>query len=67
MIGDEALLALYEDHDLGYTPNGGSRDLREAIAELYGPSVGADDVVVFTGAQVALQTAALATLQAMQR
>ncbi|KAH8056282.1 transferase [Aureococcus anophagefferens] len=58
--GDEALLALYEDHDLGYTPNGGSRDLREAIAELYGPSVGADDVVVFTGAQVALQTAALA-------
>jgi len=58
--GDEALLALYEDHDLGYTPNGGSRDLREAVAELYGPSVGADDVVVFTGAQVALQTAALA-------
>ena len=58
--GDEALLALYEDHDLGYTPNGGSRDLREAVADLYGPSVGADDVVVFTGAQVALQTAALA-------
>ena len=58
--GDAALLALYEDHDLGYTPNGGSRDLREAVAELYGPSVGADGVVVFTGAQVALQTAALA-------
>ncbi|KAH8044625.1 transferase [Aureococcus anophagefferens] len=56
--GDEALLALYEDHDLGYR----RRISRppEAIAELYGPSVGADDVVVFTGAQVALQTAALA-------
>ena len=57
--GDEALVKAYSDHGLGYTPNGGSRDLREEGARLY-TEVGADGVVVFPGAQVALQTASLA-------
>lgn len=56
--GDHALLDLYNDHSLGYTPNGGSLDLREEIAKLYGPHITADNVLVFTGAQVALPTAA---------
>ena len=58
--GDTALVDAYHDHALGYTPNGGSRDLRAEIAKLYGPSIGADNVLVFAGAQVALQTAAMA-------
>tara|TARA_B110000208_G_scaffold159159_1_gene193665 strand:- start:690 stop:1730 length:1041 start_codon:yes stop_codon:yes gene_type:complete len=58
--GDDALVAAYSDHSLKYTPNGGSHDLRAAIAEQYGASITAEHVLVFTGAQVALQTAALA-------
>ena len=58
--GDHALLKAYNDHSLGYTPNGGSLDLREEIAKLYGPKITADHVLVFTGAQVALPTAAYA-------
>ena len=58
--GDHKLLEAYNDHSLEYTANGGSLDLREAIAELYGSKIGPDNVLVFTGAQVALQTAALA-------
>ena len=61
--GDDALLDAFETHDLGYTASGGSRDLREAIAALY-EDVDADGVVVFAGAQVALQTAALALVDA---
>jgi aspartate/methionine/tyrosine aminotransferase len=57
--GDHALLHEYmHGHSLGYTPNGGSLDLREEIAKLYGPSIGADNILVFTGAQAALPTAA---------
>lgn len=58
--GAEELLAQYHDHELGYTPNGGSLDLKEEIAKLYGPAITAENVLVFPGAQVALQTAAFA-------
>lgn len=51
-------MAAYDDHSLGYTANGGSLDLREEIANMYGPNIGADNILVFTGAQAALPTAA---------
>lgn len=60
--GDQAIVDAYNDHPLGYTPNGGSLDLREEIAKLYGPLISAENILVFTGAQVALQTAAFALL-----
>lgn len=58
--GDSKLADAYNDHALGYTENGGSRDLREEISRLYGPQITADHVLVFPGAQVALATVALA-------
>jgi len=58
--GDDALVREYYDHSLEYTSNGGSLDLREEIAKLYGPKIAADNILVFTGAQVALPTAAFA-------
>ena len=58
--GDQALIDEYMNHPLGYTPNGGSLDIREAIANLYADNVSAHDILVFPGAQVALQTAAFA-------
>jgi len=60
--GDHDILDQYENHSLVYTPNGGSLDLREEIAGLYGPEIKANNIVVFPGAQVALQTAACALL-----
>lgn len=60
--GDFAIVDQYKKHPLGYTPNGGSLDLREEIAGLYGPDIQAENIVVFPGAQVALQTAASALL-----
>lgn len=62
--GDRKLLEAYNDHALGYTPNGGSQDLREEIAKMYGPKITADHILVFPGAQVALQAAAFALLNA---
>ena len=59
--GDRALV---DDHGLGYTPNGGSQDLREEIAKLYGPKITAEHILVFPGAQPALQTAAFALTNA---
>lgn len=56
--GDTDLLAAYDDHPLGYTANGGSLDLRSEIAALYGPQIGADNILVFPGAQAALPTVA---------
>ena len=56
--GDTELVAAYNDHSLGYTPNGGSLDLRTEIAKLYGPTITAENILVFTGAQAALPTAA---------
>ena len=32
--GDHALLEAFETHDLTYTPNGGSLDLREEVAAI---------------------------------
>jgi aspartate/methionine/tyrosine aminotransferase len=61
--GDQALLDEFANHALGYTANGGSADLREEIAKLYGAHITAEHVLVFAGAQVALQTAALALAQ----
>jgi aspartate/methionine/tyrosine aminotransferase len=58
--GDKELVDAYSQHQLGYTPNGGSLDLREQISRLYGPQIGPENVLVFPGAQVALQTAAFA-------
>lgn len=58
--GDQSLIDLYHDHALAYTPNGGSADLREEIAKLYGPNIQREHILVFPGGQVALQTAALA-------
>jgi len=61
-IGDEALVEEYYKHSLAYTPNGGSLDLREEVANLYGPDIEADNILIFAGGQVALQTAAYAVL-----
>lgn len=60
--GDHEIVEQYQKHSLHYTPNGGSLDLREEIAKFYGPGISPDNIIVFTGAQVALQTAALAIM-----
>ena len=60
--GDQGIVDQYQKHSLEYTPNGGSLDLREEIASLYGPDIGPDNIIVFPGAQVALQTAAQAII-----
>jgi aspartate/methionine/tyrosine aminotransferase len=60
--GDLDIVEQYNKHSLAYTPNGGSLDLREEIAGLYGPDIKAENIVVFPGAQVALQIAASALL-----
>ena len=52
---------LYSYGPLAYTPNDGSLDLRNEIAtRFYGAEICADNVLVTTGGQVALQTAAMA-------
>ena len=60
--GDNDIVEQFQNHSLEYTPNGGSLDLRQEIAKFYGADINADNIVVFTGAQVALQTAAMALL-----
>ena len=60
--GDDDLVNEYYNHQLSYTPNGGSLDLREEVARFYGPQIGADNILIFAGGQVALQTAAFALL-----
>ena len=60
--GDDDLVEAFRNHSLDYTPNGGSLDLRQEIAKLYGSAIGAENIVVFSGGQVALQTAAIALL-----
>lgn len=58
---DTELLDLYNNHDLQYVPNGGSIDLRQDIARVvYDNQISAENILVFPGGQVALQTAALA-------
>jgi aspartate/methionine/tyrosine aminotransferase len=60
--GDREIVEDFHTHSLVYTPNGGSLDLREEIAKFYGDDITAENIVVFTGGQVALQTAAIALL-----
>jgi aspartate/methionine/tyrosine aminotransferase len=61
--GDTQLVEDYQNlHSLEYTPNGGSLDLREEISKLYGPNITADNILIFPGAQIAVQTAAFAVL-----
>lgn len=60
--GDQDIVDQYYKHSLAYTPNGGSLDLREEIAKLYGPKITSENIIIFAGAQVALQTAAFALL-----
>ena len=54
--GDSQLVEAFNNHALNYTPNGGSLDLREEIASLYGPAIGPDNILVFPGAQVRVST-----------
>lgn len=60
--GDEDLIDLYHNHSLGYAENGGSLDVREAVATLYDERIGAEHVVIFPGAQTGMTLAALAML-----
>lgn len=60
--GDEEIVEAFHKHSLEYTPNGGSLDLREEVAKLYGPDINAQNILIFSGAQVALQTAATTLL-----
>lgn len=60
--GDDELVEDFHEHSLVYTPYGGSLDLQQAIAQLYGDNITAENIVVFPGGQVALQTAAIALL-----
>jgi aspartate/methionine/tyrosine aminotransferase len=60
--GDEEIVSEFYKHSLSYTPNGGSLDLREEVAKFYGPKIGAENILIFAGGQVALQTAAYALL-----
>jgi aspartate/methionine/tyrosine aminotransferase len=57
---DTELLDAYQNHSLEYTPNGGSLDLRQEISQLYGPNITPENILVFPGGQVAIQTAAQA-------
>ncbi|KAL7527990.1 hypothetical protein ACHAXR_002218 [Thalassiosira sp. AJA248-18] len=60
-IGDTELIDMYHNHDLEYVPNGGSIDLRRDIASvIYDDKLSAENILVFPGGQVAIQTAALA-------
>lgn len=60
--GDEELVHEYNIHALGYTPNGGSLDLREEVAKFYGKKINAENILIFPGGQVAIQTAAYAVV-----
>lgn len=59
--GDNELVDLYHNHHLEYVPNGGSIDLRQDIARvIYDDQLSAENILVFPGGQVAIQTAAFA-------
>ncbi len=60
--GDDWLISAYNNHSLGYADNGGSQDLREEIAKLYGANISADNIVVFPGAQTGMTLTAQALL-----
>ncbi len=60
--GDHDLIDLYNDHSLGYAENGGCLDLRQELANLYEPLIGAENIVVFTGAQTGMTITTLAMI-----
>ncbi|MDG1709416.1 MAG: aminotransferase class I/II-fold pyridoxal phosphate-dependent enzyme [Emcibacteraceae bacterium] len=60
--GDQAIVDEYNNHSLDYTPIGGSPDILEEIANLYGPNITADNIVLTAGTQVGIQTVATALL-----
>lgn len=60
--GDHGLVEMFHEHSLDYTAMGGSLDLRSQIAACYEADITADNIIVFAGAQVALQTVARALL-----
>ena len=57
--GDHALVDAFDQHGLEYTANGGSLDLRQTIASLYGDAIGADNILVFCGGPVGLRLCAI--------
>ncbi|PCJ48443.1 MAG: hypothetical protein COA74_08590 [Gammaproteobacteria bacterium] len=61
--GDHQLIQAYHDHTLGYADNGGSLDLRQEIALLYGANISADNIIVFPGAQTGMTLCAQALLK----
>ena len=60
--GDTELIDMYNNHDLVYVPNGGSLDLRKDIARvIYDDNLSPmDNILVFPGGQIAIQTAVMA-------
>ena len=60
--GDQDIIDQFYNHSLEYSANGGSFDLRQEIAKLYGSEIAADNILVFAGGQVAIQTCAFALL-----
>jgi len=60
--GDQDLIDQFDNHALGYAENGGSLDLREEIAQLYGATISAQNIVIFPGAQTGMTLSAQALL-----
>ncbi len=60
--GDHGLIEAFHDHSLGYAESGGSMDLRQEIARLYGDNISAGNIVVFPGAQTGMTLSAQALL-----
>jgi len=60
---DNDLLHAYHNHSLEYTPNGGSLDLREEVSKLYSDKIKPENIIIFPGAQVAIQTAVFSFAQ----
>ena len=59
---DHQLIEAYHNHSLGYANSGGSLDLRQQIATLYGDNISASNIVVFPGAQTGMTLSAQALL-----
>ena len=45
-LGESELVSEFTNHSLEYTPNGGSTDLKEEIAKLYGDDITSDNILV---------------------
>jgi len=60
--GDHDLINTFHDHSLGYADSGGSVDLRQEIAQLYGANISPENIVVFPGAQTGMTLSAQSIL-----